>query len=243
MNKYFTEKQIYAATLFGGPIPPGILLYKNFKRVGDDKKALWSVILTFVFTILLFYGLMQLPDSVTDRIPNLVFTSLYTFLVYIVYHKYLAHLINDKIIEKENKVSNWNVTGITVIGLVINLIIIFVLAISQPAFPGDKIIFGELKHEVFYEKSDVSLAQVKAVGEVLVEIGYFQDQVKASVRVEKNNRVLQLLIPIQKEFWDNQDLMNEFYRLKIGLSTALNEDIVIVFLHYDLSGKTLQKEI
>ena len=39
MKKYFTERQIYASAFLGGPIPPGILIYKNFKKIGDDRKA------------------------------------------------------------------------------------------------------------------------------------------------------------------------------------------------------------
>lgn len=243
MNKFFTEKQIYVATVFGGPIPPGILIYKNFKRVGDDKKALWTFIITTLFTASIFYGLMQLPDSITDKIPNIAFTSLYTIIVYIVYHKYLASLINDKIIEKENKASNWSVAGITVLGLIINLLIIMLLAYAQPTFPGEKFLYGELKHEIFYDKSDFNEAQIKSIGDVLAESGYFNNEFRQSVRIEIIDKKTQLLLPLQKDVWDNQDINNEIIELKKVLAIIINQDIDILLIHYELSGKTITRKM
>ncbi len=135
MEKYFTEKQIYASTFFGGPIPAGILIYKNFKRLGDDRKAMLTLILTLIFTSALFYGLMQLPDEISDKLPNILFTTLYTGIVYLIYHRHLADKINEKIINSENKASNWNVTGLTILGLITNLIIIYAFAFFRTCFP------------------------------------------------------------------------------------------------------------
>ena len=243
MEKYFTEKQIYTSTFFGGPIPAGILIYKNFKRIGEDKRASLTLLLTFLFTVLLFYGLMQLPEQITDKLPNFLFTSLYTGIVYLIYHRYLADQINIKLIEPENKASNWNVTALTIMGFLINMIIIFIFAFSEPIFPGDKIELGELKHEIFFDKGDIVESDLQNIGKVLTDFEYFNNEVRQSVRVEKSNDKYVLNIPIQQEFWEDVDLLSELGYLKVYLSLETGKDFKLKLIHFDLSGKTLYKEL
>ena len=243
IKKYFTEKQIYAATFFGGPIPAGILIYKNLKRIEEDKKASLTLILTFVFTILLFYGLMQLPDEIADKIPNMIFTALYTGVVFIFYQPYLAEKINEKIVESDNKMSNWNVAGLTLLGFIFNMIIIFGIAFYEPAFPGEKITFGQLNNEVFYDNESVSEIEVKKTGEVLTEFGYFQDDYQLSVRIERKLGKLHLILPLQKEYWNETEILYELDMLKKDLKSRVNQDINLVLTHHDLNGNTQTKNI
>lgn len=243
MKKYYSEKQIYASTFFGGPIPAGILIFKNFKRLGDEQKAFYTLLFTFLFTIMLFYGLMQLPDEIADKLPNILFTSLYTGIVYLIYHRYLADKINVKIVEPENKMSNWNVTGLTIIGLIINLIIIFAIAFSEPAFPGEKIEYGELKHELFFDKGDISESNINIVGRVLTDFEYFSNEAKQAVRIEYMESKYMLNIPIQKDFWEDYGLLLELDNLKSILKIETGKEFKLLLIHYDLSGKTLTKEI
>ncbi|TLX71639.1 hypothetical protein E9993_19935 [Labilibacter sediminis] len=243
MEKFYTEKQIYASTFFGGPIPPGILIYKNFKRIGDDRKASLTLLLTFLFTVVLFYGLMQLPEEISDQLPDILFTSLYTGIVYLIYHRYLADKINDKIVESENKMSNWNVTGLTIIGLMINLVIILVFAFSEPVFPGEKIEYGELKHEIFYDTGDISNKDISAIGQILTDFEYFNNEVQQAVRVEKIDNMYLLNLPFQKDSWGDSGLLLELDNLKYTLNTRIGKKFKLILIHYDLSGKTLKKEI
>lgn len=243
MEKLYSEKQIYISTFFGGPIPPGILIYKNFKRIGEDDKASKTLMLTFLFTVLLFFGLMQLPDQITDKLPNILFTSLYTGIVYLVYHKYLAKKINANILEPENKASNWNVAGLTTLGFVLNLIIIFLIAVSEPAFPGDRIEYGEMKHEIFYDKGDIENSNLQIIGGILTEVGYFTNELQQAVRVERENEKYWLNIPFQNSYWENPALIAELENLKNILTLRTGLNIKLKLIHYDITGKTLYKEI
>ena len=236
--KFFTEKQIYIATFFGGPIPPGILIYKNFKRAGDDKKATWALIVTGVFAITIFYGLMKLPEDITSKIPDIFFTSLYTVIVYIFYNNLWAEKIEEKILEKEDRASHLTVTGYTVLGILINLIIIFAFAFAQPAFPGDKYVHGEMKHEIFYDEGEISEINLQNIGMILTRSEYFNNEVKQAVRVDKVNNRYILIIPLQKEYWRDQGIINELEYLKVMLKASINEPFTLRLIHYELSGDT-----
>lgn len=235
-NKFFTEKQIYTATFFGGPVPPGILIYKNFKRIGDEKKATWALVLTGIFTISLFYGLMKIPDEISGKIPDILFTTLYTFIVYTIYNNLLAEKINEYIKADEDEASNWSVAGFTVMGIVLNLIIIFAFAFAQPAFPGDKYEYGEMKHEIFYDEGAISEINLQHIGRALARFEYFNDDSRQSVRVEKMNSRYILIIPIQKDYWQDQGVLGELAYLKVMLQASTNEPFTLRLIHYELSG-------
>ena len=243
MEKYFTEKQIYASTFFGGPIPAGILIYKNFKRLGDDRKAMLTLILTLIFTSALFYGLMQLPDEISDKLPNILFTTLYTGIVYLIYHRHLADKINEKIINSENKASNWNVTGLTILGLITNLIIIYAFAFSEPVFPGEKIEYGSMKHEIYFDKGDISESQLQSIGQILTDFEYFNNNTVQAVRVEKSTNYYILKLPFSKEFWTDSDFISLLNSLRQTLFIKTNKEFKLILINYDLTGKMETKEI
>lgn len=241
-KKFYSEKQIYASAFFGGPIPPGILIYKNLKRLGDSRKASLSLFLTFLFSVLVFYGIMQLPDSVINKIPNFAFTAFYTIIVYFLYHKFLSNRINENLISGENKISNWNVAGFTFFGLIINIIIGLGIAFSQPTFPGEKMTFGNLNHEVFYDSEDVTENEVRIIAKELTYFGYFQDEFQQAVRIERH-KSLELILPIQKEFWEDELVIQDLNNMKSNMEIFLNQKIKIILTHYDFNGKTQTKTL
>lgn len=241
--KHSTDKQIYFATFLGGPIPAGILISRNFKCIGDDKKASLTLMLTFVITILSFFGLMQIPDAIIDKIPNFVFSGILTLIVYLIYHKYFKNLIANNILLPENRLSNWTVVGISILGLLISLAIIFGIASKQPAFPGDKIEYGTLKHEIFYDSGTVEYTDLILVGSVLSEYGIFNDEAKRAVRIDKAENKYILNLEIQKTFWEDNELIDWLLAIKSDLKKKTGKEFNILLISYEFSGKTSTKEI
>lgn len=239
-QKCFTEKQLYASTFFGGPIPAGILVYKNLKRINDDRRASLTLMFTFIFTFLLFAFLFKAQGTFVDDIPDAAFGLLYTLIVYLLYSKLLKEKIEKEIALPENKESNWSVAGWTLLGLAANLIIIFGLATVEPAFPGDKLTFGTAEHEVFYDKDDFSETQVKKVGQMLTDFEYFYGDNKNSVRLEIRNDDVILILPFLMEYWDDKDLNNELTNFCVRLQTELKCKVNLELIHYEFSGEKIK---
>ena len=181
MQKYYTENQIYVATFLGGPVPAGILIYRNLKKLGETRQATTALLIAGVFTFLLFFGIMQIPDPVMERIPSLAFTTLYTVVVFFTYRRFLADRINSEIMEPENRSSNWSVAGYTFLGLIINLVIIFIIRSAQPAYQGEKISFGSMNHELYYDKDLIDRATVEDVARVLTQTQFFDEEYQKAV--------------------------------------------------------------
>ncbi len=242
-KKYFSEKQIYAATFFGGPIPPGILIYQNFKNIGDERKAILTIGITLISTVCLFYLIYELPEELINRIPNITFTILYTGIVYTIYHKYFGNNLKDNIAGKENIASNWTVAGITLLGLVISLAIIFTFSFLEPAFPGEKIEYGNQKHEIFFDKGKISESDIQTVGRVLTNFEYFNDDFRQAVRIDKTGNKCILNIPFDKDYWEDEEVLLEFDNLQSTLNIMTSEKFSLRLIHYELTGDVKTKDL
>ena len=118
-KKYFTEKQIGVSALFGGPVPAGILIYLNLRRLGKERDASIVMAGTLVFTVGLVFGLNNIPDDVFNKIPNQLFPSLIGLLIFGMYHWLFSNTVKIVIKEGGDKESNWRVAVLTVIGMVL----------------------------------------------------------------------------------------------------------------------------
>ena len=243
MQKYYTENQIYVATFLGGPVPAGILIYQNLKKLGETRQATAVLLITGLFTFLLFYGIIQRPAHVMERIPSLAWTTFYTVIVFFVYRRFLADRVNSEITEPENRASNWSVAGYTFLGLIINLVIIFAIGSTQPAYSGEKITFGSLKHELYYDEALIDRSTVEEVARVLTQTEFFNEEYQKAVKLELKNEQLVLLMNVQRKNWSDSDLFMELTNLKVELQTSLRQEVSIELIHYELNGEKDRKKI
>ena len=243
MQKYYTENQIYVDTFLGGPVPAGILIYQNLKKLGETRQATAVLLITGLFTFLLFYGIIQIPAHVMERIPSLAWTTFYTVIVFFVYRRFLADRVNSEITEPENRASNWSVAGYTFLGLIINLVIIFAIGSTQPAYSGEKITFGSLKHELYYDEALIDRSTVEEVARVLTQTEFFNEEYQKAVKLELKNEQLVLLMNVQRKNWSDSDLFMELTNLKVELQTSLRQEVSIELIHYELNGEKDRKKI
>lgn len=243
MKKLFTEKQIGISAIIGGPIPPGILFYLNYKRIGKVKESYISLALALLFTIALVYTLLNLPTEILDKIPNVIITGFYGILVYFLYRRFLSNEINQLLTEGYVKASNWSVAGLIVLGICINLIIIFGLALSQPAFEGKKLNYGKVGHEIYFNESNTSIEDANKLGSVLTSEGYFTDEFPVSVHLETWETRYIVTLQVGKEHWDNPEAIQYLTTIRDGLAELYKKDVTLILEDYDLAGKKLEKRL
>jgi len=219
------------------------LIYKNFKAIGDDSKAIMTLILTLIFSSLLFWGFVNLPEEIMDKIPDIVFTLLYTAIIYFVYHTFFAKLINPLISEEENKASNWLVAGYTLFGLIITLAIILWFSYEQPTFSGDIANFGKADNEVYYDANNIDSNELNIVGNTLTSYGYFDDESQASVQIQEFDGKYELSLVILYEYFESKELMAFIDLLKNDLENQLNKKVDIIIITYNKEGETITKKI
>ncbi len=236
MIKYFTEKQVGAAAIIGGPIPPGILFFLNYKRIGKEKEAYYALAVTLIFTVALFYTVLSLPEDIIDKVPNAVFTAIYGILVYLAYRQFLAQEIDHKISEGAETSSNWAVVGYVVLGLVINIGIILAMSLSMPPFEGEKLTFGAVGNEIYFDESTTSTSDVIALSDMLTESGFFADEFAVAVHLETTREDYIITFPIQESYWTDSEVMSFFETVKSDMALTYRKNVIVVLESYDLSG-------
>lgn len=231
MRKIFTEKQISMSAFLGGPIPAGFMIFKNCLRLHKEREAYISLAITLIFTIVLIFVSFNLPDDFSSNSATRLLPSLVGLVMWGIYSIALSKEI--KTIVDINKESNWKVAGITILGIVVYLMVVIVLAFTQPPFQGEKIAYGE--NEIYYERT--SKDEIAILSRQLFEIGYFSEEYPNSVKFEKKLGTYKIIIPLVRDLWDDQQLISQLTSMKWLLEVEYGKEVFIVLEEYDLSGK------
>ncbi len=239
-SKLFTEKQIAVAAVIAGPVPPGILIYLNFMRLGREREAYFTLAGTLIFTVALFYSLFVLPEKIVDSIPDFVFTAFYGLIVYLFFRLFLAKDVAQAFESGSMKASNWNVAGLSLLGLVINVVLIFVMAVNMPAFPGEKVTFDS--NEVYYSEG-ISQTDIEILADELFRVEYFGPEFEGVAHLGMTDSEYTATIPVHKDFWEDEEIIDLIVELKSQLQLRFGKDTYVVLEHYPLSGSTERKVI
>lgn len=241
MKKYFTETQTNVATFIGGPMAGGILIYRNFLKLERKTEANIALSLTFLLTLSLVTFVFNIPEKLYDKIPAMAYSSIYTLISAFVFRRFLMTDVKQKLEDGAKKSSLWIVASFTILGLIINLIILIAVGFNQPPFEGEKLSFGVAANEVYYDKGNTTLKEIQYVATTLRAYGYFNDEYQSAVRIERNENTVVLSIPINKDVWDNEDVKTSLTNMRISLEKSLKSKVRVVAEDYKLSGQVLYK--
>lgn len=241
MKKYFTETQTNVATFIGGPMAGGILIYRNFLKLERKTEANIALSLTFLLTLSLVTFVFNIPEKLYDKIPAMAYSSIYTLISAFVFRRFLTTDVKQKLEDGAKKSSLWIVASFTILGLIINLIILIAVGFNQPPFEGEKLSFGVAANEVYYDKGNTTLKEIQYVATTLRAYGYFNDEYQSAVRIERNENTVVLSIPINKDVWDNEDVKTSLTNMRISLEKSLKSKVRVVAEDYKLSGQVLYK--
>ncbi len=240
-KKLFSERQVDLSAFLGGPIPAGILIFKNHFRLGDKRIAFQSLIATIIFTVLFFYLLLKIPDEVIEKVPNYVFSAFYAILVIIYFKIFLAKDVKNAFDEGTGKASNWTVAGFTILGVILNILIIFLLAMNEPYYEGDLVKFHD--NELYYNSPGVSKEQVDTLMKELIEFGFFAKDYSNVARIQNINEQIQVTLVVDKSLWSDQEIISSLQHFRNMLNFRLNKNIKLKIESVSLSGKTEFKYI
>jgi uncharacterized membrane protein YhaH (DUF805 family) len=233
-NKFFSYRSIGLATYLGGPLAGGILISLNFKRLEEIQKGIWTVIISLLATIVLVIALIQIPEHIIDKIPSFLIPAVYTPIVV-----YLAKLLQDEKIrdaikDKGRKEHWWKSLTIGLVGSVLTVIILMLVAFAEPPFPGDKITYGKIQNEIYFEPGSIDKEILDKVSFNLEVFGYFNSEFPQSAHVGKWETGYLISIWIDEMYWDDKELSDEFSRLKQNLSIDLNKEVTLILLSPDI---------
>ncbi|MEQ9376902.1 MAG: hypothetical protein RIG68_17060 [Imperialibacter sp.] len=240
-KKLFTEKQIDIAAILAGPIPPGFLIYKNYIALGKEKQAYIALASTLIFTVAFFYGIFQVPHSIIDKIPNFVFTAFYGLLVFIFFRNFMAKDVNDAFEAGAKKGSNWAVTGITILGLALNVGIIFGLAMDQPIYDGEVMIVEGNK--LYYDAELVPIEDVNKLAKQFKTNDFFGADYGNTARLQFIDDEYFITMLVDQQFWKDSELISNLTSMKWLLEIEFGKPTKLILESVSLSGTSRYKEL
>lgn len=131
-NKIYNLKTILTATILGSPLTTGILVYHNYKTLGQIEKGRNFLLFSIVFTILIFGGFFLLPETIIDKIPNYFISGLYTIIYYFIIKKNHDKDLENHFANRQPFYSIWKGVGVSIVVIILLVVIIFTINFSLP---------------------------------------------------------------------------------------------------------------
>lgn len=184
----------------------------------------------------MFIVIMEIPEKIFDKIPSMLIPLVYTPLV-VVAAKYLqGQQIEQTLTAVEGKEHWWKALVVGLFGAAVTLIIVLVLAIGEPLFPGQKIMYGPVQNEIFVaDGTDKKYADLMYYR--LWDLGYFNDDFVQSAYLEKGENSYKIILYIDQEFWDNPEVAASLDAFKEGMEAETGKTVLLYMRHADLSGE------
>ncbi|MFA7615933.1 MAG: MFS transporter [Weeksellaceae bacterium] len=166
--KFYSKMAIYTTTFLAGPLAFGYMMWKNFKELGEKRKANLTLILVSVFTVLLFVLIFNLPDNIVERTPNYLLPVLMGAVALGLSEKYFGEILKEHKERGNAFYSVWNSIGVGFVSALPFLLMgLFYFISGDLIFGSEKSKFYKNEYETFefYEHLDT-----KSDEELLKEI-------------------------------------------------------------------------
>ncbi|MFT4738044.1 MAG: hypothetical protein ACI8QD_002976 [Cyclobacteriaceae bacterium] len=234
-NKFFSAKQVSVSAILAGPLPAGVMLAKNYQRIGETDKSRIVLAITVVFTISLFYFLIMIAPAWLENIPNSIFTIAYGLFVYFYFDRVMQEELQQHEGEEELKYeSNWQVVRISAIWLMVTLVIMTAIGVLKPAYPGE---MHEYKGNQLFHDQSLKAHELDAISEALQTFGHFEEGFPTAAQIRKDEDHFQLIFQFPEEKWDLDETLDQMKQLKKSISNSIGRETFIVVEQLGLDGK------
>ncbi|MCZ6674187.1 MAG: hypothetical protein O7C75_14755 [Verrucomicrobia bacterium] len=234
----FSIRAIGVATFLGGPLAGGVLIGLNFDKLGNKKARNYAYVLGTLSTVLIFWGILSLPSSIIDRVPNLLIPAIYTFIVVNLAKKFQLKAIESNLERGGNNGSGWVVAGVSLVAmaLILATIVGYAWSIKPYEFEGEAYIHGIQKNEI-YHNEDVEEQTLKQFGDYLMEWGYFHPEYAGTAQIQKVNSGYKVYLAYPKMHWIDPGFLEKIRSLGSDLEEqVLKDKVAIILVSEDTNG-------
>jgi hypothetical protein len=226
--KIYNERAIWAGTFIGGPLAGGYLIAENFKAFNKKTEARNTWIFAILANIVIFGGVFLIPNA--EKIPRQIIPIIYTAIAYALVKHYQGSEINAHVSESGPVFSWWRTLGISIVGLLITIIPIFGIAYlsdNSTNAATDTKTYGTMKHEVAFDKSNITESEVDKLAEALRKTTFFDDAVTKYVYAKKVGKNYEISIPCDIAVTTNPTALAPFIQLRKDMQDLFPDSKII----------------
>jgi hypothetical protein len=233
-EKIYKDRAIWVGTFLGGPLAAGYLIAENFKAFNEFDKAKRTWIYAIIATIVVFGGVFLIPDNV--KMPNQVIPLIYTAIAYYLVQHFQGQNITSHINSGGQLHSGWRTIGVGIVGLAITIIPIFgfaLLADSTANVGTDTKTYGIMKHEIAFDKNNISESEVNKIADGLTKTTFFDEAVTKYIYAKKVKSDFEIYISCDKSVTNNSEALQPFVQLRSELQIMFPDNKIVFNLVVD----------
>lgn len=243
--KLYSSNAIWASTFLGGPLAAGYMIKENYAALNQSKKGKNALIISILFTLLLFSFLLFVPESIIDKIPRILIPTIYSLIVYFIVEQTFGTVL------KEHKQFNnaFQPAGKSILIGIISCILSFAVIV------GFTLLVSSPEDEV-YEKYNIEIEKFSQnEAETLVFYDYLETRSASFLlykldefipKWEENKQLLKkisLIDNLSPDIIEQNTLLLRYTELRITAFQLFKKAIAEETRQYDLELDQVHREI
>tara|TARA_R110002072_G_scaffold302775_1_gene488618 strand:- start:3320 stop:4084 length:765 start_codon:yes stop_codon:yes gene_type:complete len=233
-RKIYKDRAIWVGTFLGGPLAAGYLIAENFKAFNDTDKAKKTWIYAIIATVVVFGGVFLIPENV--KIPNQIIPLIYTAIAYYLVQHFQGQNISAHLNSGGQLFGWWRTIAVGLIGLAITIIPIIGFALFSDSIDNASTstkTFGIMKHEIAFDKNNISETEVNKIADGLTKTTFFDEAVTKYVYANKLNDKYEIKISVVDGIANDSQALQPFIDLRTDLQTMFPNNKIVFKLVVD----------
>jgi hypothetical protein len=223
----YKDRAMWVGAAIGGPLVTGYLAASNYKVFGEKDKVWKTWLVAVAATVLIFSIALYAPFA--DRIPNGLFGLITAGMAYLIVRIWQGAKI-DAHVRAGGRVFSWyRVIGISIVGLILTAISFLTFAYFNGEFSESITTktYGTLKHEILYDKNNITEAEVDKIADALTRRDFFDTQAQKFVYVKKINNSYEIFISCSDVIKTDPSATTFFTELRKEIQTFFPDNKII----------------
>lgn len=221
----YKDKAIWVGTALGGPLVTGYLAAKNYKVFGEKDKVWKTWVIAVAATVLIFSIAFYAPYI--DRIPNTIFVLVYAGIAYLTVRIWQGAKI-DAHVRAGGRVFSWyRVIVVSILGMIITAVPILAFAYLAGEFSGRTKYYGNLRHEILFDESNISAAEVDKIAGAFTKTGYFDREFQKFVDAKKVGNNYEIFIYCNETIKTDSEAVRYFSDLREEIQKMFPDNRII----------------
>jgi hypothetical protein len=227
----YRDKAMWVGAAIGGPLATGYLAAENYKVFGEKDKVWKTWAVAVVATLFVFSLTFYAPYA--DRVPGPLFALVQTGMAYLAVRIWQGAKI-DAHVRAGGRVYGWyRVIGISLIWMLATLIPFATFAYFNGDFTETTKTYGALKHEITFNKGNVSEAEIDKIADAFARRDFFGTDAQTFVYVEKIKNTYEISISCSGAVKTNPTAIPFFTALRQEIQSFFPENKIVFLLIVD----------
>ncbi|NNF00207.1 MAG: hypothetical protein HKN25_14405 [Pyrinomonadaceae bacterium] len=231
-EKLYKDRQVWVASMLGGPLTAGYVIARNFKELGENKKVPLTLIIAVIVTIIVFSLAIVLPDG----FPNIGLPLIYTLAAFALVRIYQGERLTEHARKGGLFQSWWKTIGVSMLGLALTIVLVVmpIFAFFYFSAPTEIVkTYGMTENEIGYQEGNVTEREVDLVAKALRETGFFDDEHKSYTYVLKKGNTYELFFNFNFAGQITSDTIDNYGEFRKQMQTFFQGKKIVVNLVVD----------